>query len=173
MTDTNRLINWQRSIFDFIINNAGTAKSSTLFTFADAAKPSGCGNVDILVQYGYPEDLSKVTGPMIAIDDPAMPDPPYAGLVEEFDLRTYIFWIIVLGQEINYNRRLRDRLAERFRNLFQKGTYIEILDYEQKSKPVVDCVYTTYCDTKIVKSSSTADSDRFRASVTVNCRGLY
>lgn len=168
-----RLTNWNRSIYNYILNNAGTPKDSDTFTFTDIAKPNGCGNVDVDIILGYPEQPELLTVPTIAIEDPMMPDNPQIGLIEEADLRIYVIYGIIVKQEMNFNKRLRDRLAERFRDIFKKGTYIQILDFENVNLPKIDDAWVEYRDVKILKSASYQDADKFRFSCTVNIRGYY
>jgi len=168
-----RLVNYNSSLLYYVSQNAGTNKSLKEFTFTDLAKPQGCGDVDIKILLGYPEDMEDITTSTIVIDDPMMPDNPMIGLVEEADLRIYVIYGFILGQDINYNRRLRDRLAERFRDMFKKGVNIPILNFDDALRPTVDNAWIEYSDVKILKPLSQTPTDRFKFSCTINLRGYF
>jgi len=170
---TDKLLNTNRSLYDFIIDNTDTKKSNSVFTFKDVAKPQGCGDIDVDVILGYPEAIELVKKPTIAIDSPSMPDPPMIGLVEEADARIYNIYGIVVGQDLNYGRRMRDRLAERFRVMLRKGALIPIKDYSDPSKPVIDNSWVERCTIDLLKPVTQSAYDRYRFVCTITILGFF
>lgn len=169
------LTNWNKSIFKYLINNCGTPTTNNTFIFEDVDKPNGCGDVEVVVKLGYPEskELESLNRTTIAISDPYMPETIDIGIAEEADLRVYTIYGYIMNQQEGYNKRLRDRIAEKVRNIFSKGQYIEIIDFEDISMPVIDGAWVDSCDLTILKPTSSSPIDKYRFVCSVSILGYY
>jgi hypothetical protein len=173
IADINNISNWQRSVWDYIINNMGTYVNANTFTLADTAYPNGCGNVNLTLVDGFPPNMESLSTPTLALDTPNIqPRIPFDIGCNLSDIKIFTIWGFPCDQKTDgLNKRLRDRLVGQLLLKFPIGAeLINIKDYSTNS--IIQYASILNAKNDFIVPTSRIKSDQWRFKFTVSLRGL-